>query len=78
VENILTSSMNTKPNDNYRIGPEESRPDPKRGRFLRDTFRGWGLFRIPDKTQSPNRHTSRRKDVVGDNLLRCHLFGAIG
>ena len=64
-------------NDDHRVGTEESRPDPERGGILRRTLRRWGLLRVSDQTDTADGYTTRRRDAVGDNLLRCHLFGTI-
>ena len=63
--------------DDNRVSTKESRPNPRWGRLLRDTLRRWRVFWLPDQAESTDRYTPRRRDVVKDNLLRCHLFGII-
>ena len=64
-------------NDNNRISTDKGRPDSKWRRVLRRSLRRWGLFRVSDQTNPTDRHTTRRRDAVRDNLLRPHLFGVI-
>ena len=66
---------------NYRddngVGAEQGRHNPKWRRFFGDTSRRWWMFRLSNQAIAHHRNTARRSDVVGHNLLRCHLFGVV-
>ena len=64
-------------NDNNGVSADKGRFNPKWKRLLGDTSRRWRMFRLSNKAIAIHRHTAGRANVVGDNLLRCHLFGVI-
>ena len=73
---VLRNSM--KNYDHHRSGAGKSRHHPKWRRFFGDTSRRWRMFRLSNQAIAIHRHTTRRGDAVGDNLLRPHLFGITG
>jgi len=64
--------------DDYnRERSKQGRFNPKWRRLFGDTSRRWRMFRLSNKAIAHHRYTTRCSDVVGNNLLRPHLFGVV-
>ena len=64
--------------DNNRVSADKGRQYPKWKRLFRNSSRRWRMFRLSNKAIAIHGDTAGRANVIGDNLLRCHLFGVVG